>query len=551
MIIRNKKDFVLFLLIKGKTLPEEKITEEIKLIKKLNKNSLPYFFDIDDFAKTIGFSSEMIHLFLSRKRKAYCTFKMLKKSGSFREIDAPSKPMKIIQKWILTHILYQMDPGEYAHGFVIGRSIATNAVKHQRQKLVLGIDLKDFFPSIKYDRVLGYFKTIGYKEEIATFLTEMCTYKWRLPQGAPTSPMLSNLIAGHLDIKLASFCEERKLMYTRYADDITISGDSDLPRYSKIIIKKIEESGFTVNEKKSRLLTQGTSQKVTGVIVNEKISIGKDNKRKLKAIVYNIKKNGPILENRTYDPYFKERIFGHLGHAHLIDPEFALPLIEDLKRIDWTPYHESVKQNIQSAKSLRNLQKKTHSHIIKFNQLGFFKQIEIIPLSWSKEFSDDFKNLVEKCEDHGVDTCESCLSNPDKKYEKCLKYILGHFIGTTGGHHHGHEKYDIAERTELNGREKFIAFVLKSKVDTNSKNSCFKQCWTCVNDKAIDVISIATNHDLDHESELDIEKLLRLINKGKPDEEKKYFCPIYRNEMGQIFCYFMNNYAFKLKHKKT
>jgi len=192
---------------------------------------------------------------------------------------------------------------------------------------------------------------------------------------------------------------------------------------------------------------------------------------------------------------------------------------------------------------LRNLQKKTHSHIIKFNQLGFFKQIEIIPLSWSTEFTDDFKNLVEKCEDHGVETCESCLSNPNKRYEKCLKYILGHFIGTTGGHHHGHEGYDIAERIEHIGREKFIAFVLKSKMDTNSKNSCFSQCFSCVTIEAIDIISIATNHDLDHESEMHIEILMRLVNKGKPKDEMKFFCPIYRNEMGQIFCYFRKNYS--------
>jgi RNA-directed DNA polymerase len=546
MHFESEEDFIRFLREKG--LSDEAIEKELKLAKKLKQNSLPYFYDLNDFAKTIGISSDLIHLFVDKKRKAYCTFRVLKKRGGFREIDAPSKPMKAIQRWILDHILYNIDVGKYAHGFAPGRSIATNAAEHQGQKLVLGIDLKDFFPSIKYNRVLGYFKMIGYKEEIATLLTEMCTFKWRLPQGVPTSPMLSNLIAWFLDINLAKFCEERELTYTRYADDITISGDNNLPRYTSIIIKKIEEAGFSINEEKLRLLTQGTSQIVTGVIVNDKISVGKDSKRKLKAIVYNIKKNGPVLENRMSDPYFKERIFGHLGHAHLIDPEFARPLIEDLKNIDWAPYYESVKQNIHSEKVFRNLQKKTHSHIIKFNQLGFFKQIEIIPLSWSKEFSDDFKKLVEKCEDHGVDICESCLSNPNKKYEKCLKYILGHFIGTTGGHHHGHEKYDIAKRTELNGNQKFIAFVLKSKVDTNSKNSCFKQCWTCANDEAIDIISIATNHDLDHESELDIERLMRLVNKGKPDDEMKYFCPIYRNEMGQIFCYFRKNYSCRLEH---
>ncbi|MCO5384042.1 MAG: reverse transcriptase family protein [Methanosarcina barkeri] len=110
---------------------------------------------------------------------------------------------------MLENILYSMRVSKDSHGFIPGRSIATNAQIHIGQELVMGIDLKDFFPSIKFNRVNGFFKNVGYNDNISTILAELCTFKWQLPQGAPTSPMISNLIASSLDRRLAGFCKKR------------------------------------------------------------------------------------------------------------------------------------------------------------------------------------------------------------------------------------------------------------------------------------------------------------------------------------------------------
>ncbi|MCD4675709.1 MAG: retron St85 family RNA-directed DNA polymerase [Desulfobacula sp.] len=341
-------------------LSSEDIEFQRKHFEKLTYNKLPYFFNVDHLANSIGFSSPQLHLFISNKRVAYSTFKLPKKNRGFRLIDAPSKDMKIVQRWILDNILYKLNVGEYAHGFVPGKSIATNASIHVAQDLVLGIDLKDFFPSITLGRVIGLFRGIGYNEEIAHALGELCTFNWKLPQGAPTSPMISNLIAWNIDIKLSGFCKKRNLNYSRYADDITISGGKRLPKYKTLIFRKIEEEGFSINWEKVRLHDRGSSQRVTGLVVNDKVTLGRKKKKTLRAIVHNIVKNGPETENRENEPFFKEKIFGQLAFAKMIEPDFADSLLDSLKHVDWNSYDKKLTGLIEGELSVRSLEKKKY-----------------------------------------------------------------------------------------------------------------------------------------------------------------------------------------------
>ena len=319
---------------------------------------LPYIFNVDHLASICGISPSLLHLFISNKRKAYSTFKLPKKRGGFRLINAPSKDMKLVQRWILDNILYKLNAGEYAHGFIPNKSIATNASVHIGQELVLGIDLKDFFPSITLKRVIGLFRSIGYGEEISNAMGELCTFNWRLPQGSPTSPMISNLIAWNMDIKLSQFCEKRNLKYSRYADDITISGGKDLPKYKTLIYRKIEEEGFSINWDKVRLHGRGSSQRVTGLVVNDKVTLGRKKKKELRAIVHNIVKNGPEIENRENNPFFKEQIFGKLAFAKMVEPDFANSLINSLKYVDWEDYYKHLADLRKSELSIRSLEKK-------------------------------------------------------------------------------------------------------------------------------------------------------------------------------------------------
>ena len=356
--ILTEAQFKVFISSIEPPLSEEEYESQCSSFKKLKRNELPYILNIDHLAELTGSSPAQLHLFISDKRKAYSSFKLPKKRGGFRKIDAPSKKMKIVQRWILDNILYKLDAGKYAHGFVPNRSIATNASVHVGQELVLGIDIKDFFPSITLKRVVGLFRSIGYNEEVSHGMGELCTFNWRLPQGAPTSPMISNLIAWHIDIKLSKFCNKRNLCYSRYADDITISGGTELPRYKTLIFRKIEEEGFSINDEKTRLHGRGSSQRVTGLVVNDTITLGREKKKRLRAIVHNIAKNGPIAENRDNDPFFRERVFGHIGFAKMVEPDFAASLLDSLKYVDWASYDKDLADLRTGELDVRSLEKK-------------------------------------------------------------------------------------------------------------------------------------------------------------------------------------------------
>ena len=336
--------------------------------KELSINKLPYIYDLNHFCSLSNSSSEQIAYFLCKKEKAYCTFNLPKKNGGFREISAPAKPMKHVQKWILNNILYKLDFGDVSHGFVPGKSIVTNASIHVKQDLVLGIDLKDFFPNIQFTSVHCIFKSAGYTKKVALLLTEICTYHRVLPQGAPTSPALSNLVALKLDAKMEEYCAKENFRYSRYADDITVSGGSTLPKHKHTIIEIIEKSGFIVNEDKTRMFSQGSKQKVTGLVVNDKVSIGRKRKKNIRATVHNILKNGPEIENRENNPFFKEKIFGELAFVKMVDPDFANPLIDKLKQLDWTNYNKKLNQSRKTELSVRSLEKKSPINPEIYNQ---------------------------------------------------------------------------------------------------------------------------------------------------------------------------------------
>ncbi|AAM05501.1 hypothetical protein (multi-domain) [Methanosarcina acetivorans C2A] len=532
-------------------LTEEEYEEQFKSFKRLKSKNLPYIYDINHFCKLTNSSLKQVNLFLSNKKKGYITFKLPKKNGDFREINAPSKKMKYIQRWILDNILYKLNSGDYAHGFIPGKTIFTNAKVHVNQDLVLGVDIKDFFPSINFRSVYYVFKSAGYTKKIAWTLADLCTYHWKLPQGAPTSPMLANLVALKLDKKIAKYCARRNFRYSRYADDVTISGSYKLPMHKEKIIGIIEDDGFVVNHEKTRMFSKGSRQKVTGLVVNDKVSIGRNKKKNLKAIVNNIQTNGPVAENRSNDPFFRERIFGHLGCANAVDPEFATPLIESLKKIDWSEYNEHIKEIKESEINTNQLKRVSKTILVKFDELGFFTKIVELPEgAFTEEFKKQLNNLKEKCSTkiHGVEACSDCLDVKNEIYKKCMKYIIGHYTGTTGGHHHGHEIYDMKATTEFYGDTIAVAFVMKSsdisdknerRKNTDSENSTFRQFFKCTCYEDLDLISIVTNFNLNNELCEELKIMMRNNNKAK--EKDQFYCLIMRDEMKRILYDFNKN----------
>lgn len=248
------------------------------------------------------------HLYIYPLKYAYSEFKIPKKSGGYRRILQPKTSLKIIQQKLNQVLKAVYEPKPSTHGFTVGRSIVTNAQAHLRQRYLLNIDLKDFFPSINFGRVRGLLMAKPYNctEEVATVLAQICCYDNQLPQGSPTSPIISNMICSKLDSQLQYLAKKYQCIYTRYADDITFSTSRfKFPQrlalfsieYNEIFLGKelreiIKDNGFIVNESKIRLQSRYGHQEVTGITVNEKLNINRKYIRRIRAILHAWEKYG-------------------------------------------------------------------------------------------------------------------------------------------------------------------------------------------------------------------------------------------------------------------
>src|SRR4051794_23800368 len=258
------------------------------------------------------------------KNGPYTTHTIEKRSGGERLICAPKKQLKWVQKQILKHILSKVPPHPAAHGFVTGRSTVSNASPHVGAELVVKFDLKDFFPTVHYFRVMGLFASLGYplgncmfgtddeSNQIAPVLARLCCYTpnpklWgsaTLPQGAPTSPAVSNLVCRRLDARLQGLAEANKGVYTRYADDLTfsfkIAKGLNLGRFRWWVDQVCQQEGFTVNQQKFRVIRDSQRQVVTGIVVNEAVHVPRELRRELRAIIHNCEKNGVEAEAKKW-----------------------------------------------------------------------------------------------------------------------------------------------------------------------------------------------------------------------------------------------------------
>lgn len=244
----------------------------------------------------------------------YHRFTIPKKTGGERLISAPHKRLKAAQHWILKHILEPLALAEHAHGFVPGRSTVSNALPHLGAAVVVNVDLKDFFPTVTYRRVKGLFRKLGYSEEVATVLGLVCSEPditeahldgtryfvakgpRRLPQGAPTSPAITNVLCRRLDRRVAGWARKHGFTYTRYADDLTVSSKDRAAPVGKMLqfLRHITlAEGFAIHPDKVRVVRSGRRQEVTGVVVNAKPGVPRDELRRFRALLHHIAKDGP------------------------------------------------------------------------------------------------------------------------------------------------------------------------------------------------------------------------------------------------------------------
>lgn len=314
-------------------------TRYIEYIKVLANNDVPIIFDYNHLRFLMGRSSIYFASAVNSPENHYRSFKIKKRNGGFREILAPYPALLEMQYWIYHNILKKIPVSSYSHGFVRKRSIITNAKIHLNQKELLKLDLKDFFPSININRIIYVFKSLGYSNQVAFYLASLCSYNDFLPQGAPTSPYLSNVIARHLDNRLIGLSKQYKLRYTRYADDLTFSGDSIPAKLIDYISNIVKEEGFTVNSDKTRLYKNGGKRIVTGIsVIGSKLQLPKDYKRNLRQELYFIMKYGyesHVKKLKIRKSNYLDVILGKVNFWLSIEPsnQFALDARSQLLEI--------------------------------------------------------------------------------------------------------------------------------------------------------------------------------------------------------------------------
>lgn len=305
------------------------------------KNKAPVIFDYKHFRDLIGDNDNVLKYYIMLDENFYYKkYKIIKKSGGERTIVTPSFTLKYIQRWILDNILYCIPVSENSHGFTKKKSIFTNAEKHLSKDVVINIDIKDFFPTIKFKEVFRVFKKLGYTKHLSFIFAKLCTYQKTLPQGAPTSPYLSNIISSKIDKRIMSLVKKYYGDYTRYADDITISGKYGIEKCIPLVKQIIKSEGFELNEKKFRISYSYQKQEVTGLIVNSnKVKINKKYKNSVKQEIFFCKKYGVedhLIKIESKKSFYKEHLYGKVYFINMVEPELGKFLLKQLDEIEWS-----------------------------------------------------------------------------------------------------------------------------------------------------------------------------------------------------------------------
>jgi len=317
---------------------------------KISKAGLPVANTLAELAALMNLTTDDL-VWLCYERGAtdtdhYSRFEIPKRSGGTRLISSPKPKMRKAQSWINDQLLSQLTPSTYCYAFRPELSIVDNASKHLNKKLIVKCDIKDFFPSITFPRVRGYFEYLGYNPGVATVLALLCTDAPRarvtikgnsmivalgdraLPQGACTSPALANLIASRLDSRLAGLARVFKgeWIYTRYADDLTFSTDdteAELGKFLAAVTRITADEKFVIKPQKTRIMRAPMRQTVTGLVVGDAVRIPKATIKKVRALFHSIEKLGEEAVSAKIGSNAINVAHGYWSYFHMVDPDLA------------------------------------------------------------------------------------------------------------------------------------------------------------------------------------------------------------------------------------
>jgi hypothetical protein len=340
---------------------------------------LPVLHGLDDVGRLLRLDAGALEWFADGRHLArgvtatplqhYRVGTRLAPSGAVRVLEAPKPRLKAVQRLLLARVLHRVPPHDAAHGFRPGRSVASFAAPHAGQAVVLRMDLEGFFASVSAGRVYGILRTAGYPEPVAHCLAGICTTvlprsawaqvprpadelleaHWRLgrrlavphlPQGAPTSPALANLAAHRLDVRLTALARSWGGAYTRYADDLALSGGRSWGRGTSRLVDAVAaiaaSEGFRVNDRKTAVLPRAGRQVLGGLVVNERPHVGRAEVDRLRAVLHNCVRSGPSSQNREGVLDFRGHLTGRVAWVAQHDADRGARLRATLDAVDWS-----------------------------------------------------------------------------------------------------------------------------------------------------------------------------------------------------------------------
>ena len=297
----------------------------IKYARDLLEKDIPPIFDLEHLARLMGVTTFNLAGLIADPDRHYRKFELPKRRGGTRVIDVPSPALLNAQKWIKANILDGIEVHESAHGFVGKKSVVSNAKVHLGAKCLLKVDIKEFFPSITIRRGISLFMRFGFPPNVAYYLSSLCFKSDRLPQGAATSPSISNVIAKRLDARLFGAAIKHGLKYTRYADDMVFSGNEMDTEFLSVVNGIVNAEGFILNSEKTQFVWERSKKIITGVsISNGKLALPRKSVREIKQEAHFILKRGywaHIEATGNRDPILIERLIGRIGFWLQIDPD--------------------------------------------------------------------------------------------------------------------------------------------------------------------------------------------------------------------------------------
>lgn len=330
----------LFFIDRG--ISEHLIAQYMPYVRNLTQANLPVIFEIEHLSKLMGVELSELQKMIANPRRFYREFSIPKKRGGRRPVSAPYPSLLLCQTWIYENILKAISVHFCCHAYIEKKSIISNATPHLGKTAILKMDMEEFFPSIPINWVINLFSNLGYAHNVSYYLASLCCLNGVLPQGASTSPALSNILLKHLDSRLYKLSKKYKLAYTRYADDLTFSGDYIPHKLIDVISDVITDTGLSVNKQKTSLIIGNKKKIVTGISVQgNNLTLPRSSKRQIKQEIHYIKQYGlisHISKLKIKNPYYIQSLEGKLRFWLQLEPdnEFAsesLAFISKLRKV--------------------------------------------------------------------------------------------------------------------------------------------------------------------------------------------------------------------------